>query len=67
MNIYLVEQLARERVAEARAWAAQRGLVQDFAPARRPIRVTLGHSLIRAGHWLVGSEQRNTHARRVSA
>jgi hypothetical protein len=67
MNIYLVEQLARERVAEARAWAAQDGLVQDLVPARRPIRVTLGLALIRAGHWLAGREQRNTRARRVTA
>ena len=67
MNIYLEEQLARDRVAEARAWAAQHGLVQDFAPARRPIRVTLGHALIRVGHWVVGRERRHTHARRVNA
>jgi hypothetical protein len=64
MNIYLEEQLARDRVTEARAWAAQRGLVQHFAPARRPIRVTLGDALIRVGHWVAG---RHTHARRVTA
>jgi len=67
MNIYLEEQLARDRVAEARAWAAQHGLVQDFAPARRPIRVTLGHALIRMGHWVTGREQSHTHAGPVTA
>src|SRR5262249_49629629 len=67
MNIYLVEQLARERVAEARAWAAQHGLVQDFAPARRSIRVTFGHALIRVGYWVAGREQRRTHAGQVTA
>ena len=67
MNIYLEEQLARDRLAEARALAAQLALVQDFAPARRPIRVTLGRALIRVGHWVAGRAQSHTHAKRVTA
>lgn len=64
MNIYLEEQLTRDRVSEAQALAAQLALVRDFARPRRPIRVTLGHALIRVGHWVAG---RHTHARRVTA
>lgn len=66
MNTYLDELIARERIAEARALAAQLSLVQDFATARRPIRVTLGHALIRVGYWVAGREQR-PRARRVTA
>lgn len=66
MNAYLDEHIARERIAEARAYAAQLALVQDCAPARRPIRVTLGHALIRMGHWVTGREQSQTHAGQVT-
>ena len=62
MNTYLDEHTAKERIAEARAAAAQLRLVRDFATARHPIRVTLGHALIRAGQWVAGREQRHTHA-----
>ena len=67
MNTYLDEHIAKARIAEARAAAAQLSLVRDFATARRPIRVTLGHALIRVGHWVAGREQRHTHPGRVTA
>jgi hypothetical protein len=68
MNAYLDEQLVRERMDEARAIAAQHALVRSLAPARRPIRVTLGFALIRAGHWVAGRGTRRTYSsRRVAA
>ncbi|MGH3118096.1 MAG: hypothetical protein ACRDQ2_13485 [Gaiellales bacterium] len=67
MNTHLDEHIARERIAEARAYAAQIALIQDLAPARRPIRVTLGHALIRVGHWVAGRGRRHAHAGRATA
>ena len=66
MNIYLEEQIVRERIADARALAAQLALVRDVAPPRRWIRMAFGHALIRIGHWVAGQEQRHSHARRVT-
>ena len=67
MNTYLDEHIARERIAEARAAAAQLSLVRHFASVRRPMREILGHALIRLGHWVAGRAQRHTRARRVTA
>jgi hypothetical protein len=66
MNIYLDEHIARERIAEARAWAAQHALARAAAPARRWVRVAFGHALIRVGQWVAGREPRPSHARRVT-
>lgn len=62
MNLQLEEQVARQRLKEARAEAARWALVRSLRPARRPARVVLGHALIKAGHWVAGRA-----ARRVSA
>ena len=67
MNTYLDEHIVKERIAEARAAAAQLRLVRDFATVRRPIRVTLGYALIRVGQWVAGRERGHTHGRRVTA
>ena len=45
--------LARERHAEMRAYAARQALVRAARPARRPIRIMLGTTLVRAGEWLL--------------
>ena len=66
MNIYLEEQLARDRVSEARALAAQLALIQGLSPAPRRIRVAFGRALIRIGRWVAGPEPRHSHARRVT-
>ena len=54
MNMYLDENLVRERLDEARAMAAQMALVRSLRPIRRPVRVAVGLALIRAGRWMAG-------------
>ena len=66
MNIYLDELIARERIADARAEAAQLALLRDLSPTPRPMRVAFGRALIRVGHWMAGQEPRPSHARRVT-
>jgi hypothetical protein len=68
MNMYLDEQLVRDRLEDARAMTARQALVRGLRPARRPVRVTLGLALIRAGHWMAGRAPRRTgQPRRVTA
>lgn len=58
MNTHLEAWLVRERLEEARAFAAQQAVLQSLRPARRPVRVFLGLSLIRIGRWLAGKAPR---------
>jgi hypothetical protein len=67
MNMYLDEQLARDRLDEARAIAARQMLASRFQPARRPVRVTVGLALIRAGHWVAGRAPRRAGEPRRAA
>jgi hypothetical protein len=68
MNMYLQEQLVRDKLDEARAIAARRAVARSLRPARRPVRVALGLTLIRAGHWIAGRAPRRTgQPRRVAA
>ena len=67
MNMYLQEQLVRDRLDEARAMAARHAVVRSLRPARRPVRVTLGLTLIRAGHWLAGRAPRRAGQPRRAA
>lgn len=62
MNTHLHLQLARERLDEARATAAQRALLRSLRPARRPVRVAVGLALIKIGHWLAGRAPRRATA-----
>jgi len=62
MNTHLHLQLARERLDEARAMAAQRALLRSLRPARRPVRVAVGLALIKIGHWLAGRAPRRATA-----
>ena len=67
MNPQLEEQVARQKLDEARAEAARWALVRSLRPARRPIRVTVGLALIKAGHWVAGRAPRRVEApRRVT-
>lgn len=66
MNAYLDELIARERIADARAQAAQLALVQGLSPAPRRIRMAFGRALIRVGHWVAGREAGHSHPRRVT-
>ena len=67
MNMYLDEQLVKERMDEARAMAAQQALILSLGPVRRPVRVAVGHALIRIGHWVAGRAPRRAQPRRVTA
>ncbi len=58
MNIYLDEELVRDRIDEARALAARQALIRSLRPVRRPVRVALGLALIRVGHWMAGRAPR---------
>jgi hypothetical protein len=68
MNPQLEEQVARQRLEEARAEAAHWALLRSLRPARRPMRVTVGLALIKAGHWVAGRAPRRVSTpRRVTA
>ena len=62
MDTHMQLQLARERLDEARAMAAQRALLRSLRPARRPVRVAVGLALIKIGHWLAGRAPRRATA-----
>jgi len=49
MNEYALEVLARDRLAEMRARAAQSSRVRAASPAARSLRAVLGHAIIRLG------------------
>ncbi len=53
-NDYFVERLVKERLAETRAAAARAHLLDRSRRPRRPLRVTVGTALVRAGAWLLG-------------
>ena len=68
MNLYVDGQLVRDRLEDARAFAARQALVRSFRPAGRTARVAMGLALIRVGHWLAGSAPRRAGApRRATA
>jgi hypothetical protein len=48
------EQLVRERLDEARAYAARQALIRSLRPVRRPVRVIVGAALIKIGRWVAG-------------
>jgi hypothetical protein len=68
MNMYLDEQLVRDRLDDARAQAAQSAMVLRLRPTRLPVRVALGLALIRAGYWIAGRDTRRAaQPRRATA
>jgi hypothetical protein len=52
MNEYLTIYLARERFERMREFAVREAMRREGTPARRPFRIWLGESLIRAGRLL---------------
>jgi len=52
LNVYAVEWLAAERVAELRARSARCALLRAGRPARPRWARRLAVALVRAGHWL---------------
>jgi len=54
MNAYLAEQIAKDRLKEARALARTARLMDDADSGHDPLRVTIGLALIRLGRSLAG-------------
>ena len=53
MNEYCVQMLAHERLRDFRAEARAMALRAAAARPRTPLRVTVGHALVRLGHRLL--------------
>ena len=58
VNYYLAEQVAKDRLNEARAMAAQARLMDAADVTPDPLRVVLGLALIRLGRALAGHAAR---------
>lgn len=54
LNEYLIEIFVRDRLADMRAKGEQSHRIQALRPEARPLRLALGHALIRMGHRLQG-------------
>ena len=68
LNYYMAEQVAKDRLNEAREMAAQARLAAMASPAPEPLRVILGLALIRLGRSLAGhSAKRARSPRRATA
>jgi hypothetical protein len=68
MNPQMEEQVARQRLEEARAEAARWALIRQLRPARKPMRVVVGFALIKIGHWVAGrAPRRSGQPRRATA
>jgi hypothetical protein len=67
MNFHIEEQIARDRLAEARRIAAQANLIRHLSGDSIPLRVTVGLGLIRMGRWLAGPAGKRQTARRATA
>jgi hypothetical protein len=68
MNPQMEEQVARQRLEEARAEAARWALTRQLRPARKPMRVVVGFALIKIGHWVAGRAPRRAgQPRRATA
>lgn len=68
MNPQMEEQVARQRLDEARAEAARWALLRSLRPARHPLRVAVGFALIKVGHWVAGRAPRRAgQPRRATA
>jgi len=68
VNYHLAEQIAKDRLNEARAMAAQARLMGSVRPTPDPLRVALGLALIRIGRSLAGQAAKTaTRPRRATA
>ena len=68
MNAYLAEQIAKDRLKEARALARTARLMDAADSGPDPLRVTVGLALIRLGRSLAGRAAKSaTNPRRATA
>lgn len=58
MNIYSLELMARQQIAERHASAARLEMLRAAAPPRRPLRIAIGLALIRLGNRALGPTHR---------
>lgn len=58
MNTHLDWLVAKQRIEDARAFAARERLIAALQPTRSPLRATLGLALIKAGRWVAGEAPR---------
>ena len=63
LNPYVIETLSRYRLEALWADAELRSRLRAEAPARRPLRVSIGLALIRVGTWVVGDGRRGLSPR----
>lgn len=54
LNVYTADLLAQSHLAELRAAAERHSLARLARPSRQPLRLALGHALIRMGTRLLG-------------
>ena len=67
MNYYLAEQIAKDRLHEARAMATQARLMGSTPASPDPLRVALGMALIRLGRSLAGQAAKSAAGPRRAA
>jgi hypothetical protein len=68
MNPQMIEQVARQRLDEARAEAARWALLRQLRSGPHPVRVAVGVALIKLGHWVAGRAPRRAgEPRRATA
>lgn len=63
MNLYALEVMVHQQIAERHAGAVSYELARAATTPRRPLRVAVGLALIRLGTWTLGS----THRRLVTS
>jgi hypothetical protein len=68
MNWHVEWELARQKLAEARAWAKVEASLRSVQVERQPVRVWLGLGLMKLGRWLAyAGQEPDRVARRVAA
>ena len=58
MNLYALELMAHQQIAERHAGAALYELARAGTTPRRPLRIAVGLALIRLGTWTLGRTHR---------
>jgi hypothetical protein len=62
-NVYAVEVMMAQRLADLRAAGARAALVESARGGRRGVAAVVGAALIRAGQWLARGEAPNAGVR----
>jgi len=62
MNLHVEGEMARQRLAEARDWAAREACLRRVRGEHQPLRVRIGLGLVRLGRWVAGTGDPARHA-----